>query len=569
MASPLPPDSPRPLKPVQDTRLAEPRFKATVAPASAAPSLGVDDVLYTLFRHKKKIIGFALLGFAAAAALHLRPKPDSFTASAKLFIRYVVSEGKSVPSDGTVTKSPDRGGETILSSEQEILRSLDLATKVAQTIGPEKVLAKLEGGDTLPKAAMAIMERLDVNVPRWSSVITISFKHPDPEITAQVVRLVVDQYLKTHVEIHRSSGMVGEFLAQETDQLRSRLAQTEEELRRARAKAGVSSVEDARKSIVEQINSIRQQVFGLRAEQAAREMTLKQLSERRAKLEPKAAAPAGGASAEANGATTASAATPPAVSATEEPSAPTMAVLEEYREAAMLLETHRQREQQLLLTFTPENSRVQGARAQREAAERRKRDLETRYPALVRALAAKAATPAGVAASPARDLAEEYARAMDQEVTALNTMEAKVKMLTSQVEALRAEAASLDQTEGTIQQLMRKKELEESNYRRYAASLEQSRINEALGSGKVSNISIIQAPTPAFIDPAKEDSKLVKMLAAGGLGLGLAWAFLVDFFLDRSVRRPADIERGVRAPLFLTIPRQARPKTPRKRKKEK
>ena len=577
MAPPPSSDSPRPLKPVQDTRLAEPRFKASVPAANASATLGVDDVLYTLFRHKKKIIAFTLLGLAGATALHFKPKPDSYTASAKLFIRYVVSEGKSVPADGTVTKSPDRGGETILSSEQEILRSLDLATKVAQTIGPEKILAKLDGGDTLPKAAMALMERLDVNVPRWSSVITISFKHPDPEITAQVVRLVVDQYLKTHVEIHRSSGMVGEFLAQETDQLRSRLAQTEEELRRARAKAGVLSVEDARRSITDQINGMRQQIFGLRAEQAAREMTLKQLTERRAKLEPKAPAqaepapgspqPASGAAAKVDAGPSAPSPTP-ATTGGEEPAALTPAVVEQYRLAAMLLETHRQREQQLLLTFTPENSRVQGARAQREAAERSKRELEERYPLLVQSQVARAAAPAGVTPNPARDLAEEYARAMEQEITALNTMEAKVKMLTSQIETLRGEAAALDQTEGTIQQLLRKKELEESNYRRYAASLEQSRINEALGSGKVSNISIIQAPTPAFIDPAKEDSKLVKMLAAGGLGLGLAWAFLVDFFLDRSVRRPADIERGVRAPLFLTIPRQARPKPPQRRKKK-
>jgi uncharacterized protein involved in exopolysaccharide biosynthesis/Mrp family chromosome partitioning ATPase len=404
-------------------------------------------------------------------------------------------------------------------------------------------------------------------------VVTIVFKHPDPEITAQVVRLVVEQYLKTHVEIHRSSGMVGEFLAQETDQLRSRLAQTEEELRRARAKAGVLSVEDARKAISDQVNGLRQQIFGLRAEQAAREMTLKQLTERRAKLEPRPPAAAGDASGSAapaagNGVSGEAKTEAAGSGSSEEPSAPTMAVLEEYRDASMLLETYRQREQQLRLTFTAENSRVQSARAQREAAENRKRDIETRYPTLVRTLAAKAAAPAGGTANPARDLSEEYARAMEQEITVLNTMEAKVKMLTSQIETLRTEAAALDQTEGTIQQLLRKKELEESNYRRYAASLEQSRINEALGSGKVSNISIIQAPTPAFIDPAKEQSKLTKILAASCLVLGLAWAFLVDFFFDRSVRRPADIERGVRAPLFLTIPRQARPKAPRRRKRK-
>jgi Mrp family chromosome partitioning ATPase len=481
MAPPPPSDSPRPLKPVQDTRLAEPRFKATVAPTSTASSLGVDDVLFTLFRHKKKIIALALLGFAAAATFHFWPKPESYTASAKLYIRYVVMEGKGGPADGTITKSPDRGGETILSNELEILRSLDLATKVAQTIGPAKVLEKLEGGDLLSKAAMAVSERLNVYTAPWSSVVTIIFKHPDPEITAQVVRIVVEQYLKTHVEIHRSSGMVGEFLAQETDQLRSRLAQTEEELRRARAKAGVLSVEDARKAIMDQVNGIRQQIFGIRAEQAAREMTLKQLAERRAKLEPKAPAAAEAtpgaatnsaappATPEAAVSTTAAATsgaaatpaatavtvpTPAVTSGAEEPAALTPAIVEEYRLASMLLETHRQREQQLLLTFTPENSRVQGARAQREAAERTKRDLEARYPALIQTAPVKsAASPTGVAANPARTLVEEYARAMDQELYALNTMEAKVKMLTSQIDTLRAEAVALDQTEGPIQQL--------------------------------------------------------------------------------------------------------------------
>ena len=72
MALPPSSDSPRPLKPVQDTRLAEPRFKASVPAANTPSTLGVDDVLFTLFRHKKKIILFALLGLAAAAAVQTR-----------------------------------------------------------------------------------------------------------------------------------------------------------------------------------------------------------------------------------------------------------------------------------------------------------------------------------------------------------------------------------------------------------------------------------------------------------------------------------------------------------------
>ena len=35
---------------------------------------------------------------------------------------------------------------------------------------------------------------------------------------------------------------------------------------------------------------------------------------------------------------------------------------------------------------------------------------------------------------------------------------------------------------------------------------------------------------------------------------GLALAFLIELFLDRSVKRPTDIETKLRLPLFISIP---------------
>ena len=44
------------------------------------------------------------------------------------------------------------------------------------------------------------------------------------------------------------------------------------------------------------------------------------------------------------------------------------------------------------------------------------------------------------------------------------------------------------------------------------------------------------------------------MVLAGCIGMGLGLAFLIDLFLDRSMKRSSDIERHLRLPVFLSIP---------------
>jgi Mrp family chromosome partitioning ATPase len=231
------------------------------------------------------------------------------------------------------------------------------------------------------------------------------------------------------------------------------------------------------------------------------------------------------------------------------------AVVDEYRGVYTRVEVLRRREQELLLLFTPENARVKDTRAQLADAERQLRELETQHPPLARSFAAKAAaTPS--AAGPGAAGPQGFA--LELEAAQLNALDVRVKTLLTQMDTLRKEAVALDQLEGNILELTRKRQLEEANYQRYSASLEQSRINEALGSGKVSNISVIQTPTPPAVDPGKT-AKIAGGIAAGGLALGVAWAFLIEMLLDRSIRRPAEVERLLRIPLFLSIPRSGPP----------
>jgi succinoglycan biosynthesis transport protein ExoP len=481
-------------------------------------SFRLSDAYYILFRHKWKILICTILGLGAAGA-YFKLRPPPFQSEARLFVRFVITDGGgTAPSDTTsIRMSPDSRGATILDSELQIITSWDLAQTVARNVGPEKILAGKEGNSLL-EAAMVVRKGLIAEVPRNSSTIEVAFLHPDAEMAQTILREYVSSYLKRHVEIHRAAGMVGEFLAQETDQLRARLAQTEEELRKVNARAGVVSLEESKQAIAAQIAHIRQQTFELQVELAGRTSIYEQMT--------KLKTPSPGDPAD-----TAESPVPP-----EQVAA--------YQKLVMQINQLRTREQELLNYFKEGSSRVLEIRNQLNQTETQRQQLVTEYPGLTRVT--PAVVPSGSAIPNVYDPLAEAAQ--------ITAVQARIKMLVQQMELLRTEAANLDQLETSILELRRRKELEEANYRRYAASLEQSRIKEAMGDGKVSNISVVQSPTPAY-QLWQPLLKMVGGIAAAGLALGLAWALLIEFFLDHSLRRPADVERLLRAPLFIAIPR--------------
>lgn len=479
--------------------------------------MNLGDIYYVLFRHKWKILVCSLLGFGACfAVFKLRPPP--LQSQAKILVRYIVSEPRTVPAGiDAPAKSPDQRGETIMASEIEILTSFDLAKQVAEAIGPAKILGNNPRGPDLNLAANVINRGLVVTAAPRSSIIQLTFSHADPEIVQAVLNEVVQRYFKMHGDIHRTKGMLGDFLIQETDQYRSRLQQTEEELRKARSRAGVFAIDDGKKLQTEQMAALRQQIFAVEADLVQRSALLQQLA-KRAPDSPE-----------------------PAPAETEAPLS--NEVVEEYKVASARLTNLQRTEQELLMQYTAENGRVRDLRARLAEAEAAKRKLEEVHPALLRTAPEKLPSPS------ARPSPVDQAIA----VAEIAALQAKLKQLNTQFETLREEAGKIDAVEGEVAQLRRKKELDESNYRLFAISLEQSRISDALSNGRVSNLTLIQTPTP----PAADMKKLQKLLAGigfGGIAVGLGWAFLIEFYLDRSVRRPIDVERGLKLPLFLAIP---------------
>lgn len=489
---------------------------------SDAPGLTISDVYHILFRRKAAILVCSLCGIGAAVALYfLNPPP--YSSEAKLFIRYVAETKTPAPGGAMATaKSPDQRGETILDSEMEIITSWDIARQVAQTVGPEVILGHTGMPNALTAAAAEIKANLLVEAPPRSSVIRLVFRHRKPAVAQRVLNEIIACYLRTHVEIHRAVGIVDDFLTQETDQIRTKLTETEKALRESRSKAGVLSLPDARKAYTEQIAAIRQQIFATRAELAERQAVLRELQ----RLAPAGAA--AGSTASVDGIPAAS--------------------LEQHRNALYRLGVLRRMEQDLLTQYREENTRVQDVRAQIAATEKVRQSLETEFPSLARANAG--ADLPGAAAMPKTDPEAEAIR-----VTAL---ESKLATLDTQLDEVRAEAAGLEEVDGSITDLNRKKDLEEANFRYFSASLEQARIDEALGAGRVSNISEIQKPSPPAPDSIGA-TKLMGLLGGAGIFTGFAWAFFMELYVDRTVKRPADLERILRPSILLSVPDLALP----------
>jgi len=495
-------------------------------PLPSAQGMSANDILYVFFRHKWKIIICSLTGILTSVAIYLF-HPPPFQSQAMLFIRYVLENSSpGMPGNDEKAISPDQRGETIINTEVSILSSMDIANQVADTIGAEKILAKSKGPKDREHAAATIRDNLTIDTLPKSSVIRLVYKSSDPTLAQPVLRALVDAYLKKHVEVHRGAGAVGDFLSQETDQLRSRLSQTEDELRKAKDKAGIISIEDSKKVYSEQVAKIQQDIYDAEAELAERTAVLDELAKRSPQAAKTIASKIGSNQAQV-------------------PDADMGA----YRNLLSRLDLLQRTEQMLLSQFTEQNQRVIDVRTQIADAQAKKKKLEDQFPSLaqmiVQAQPVSSSTGSPPTASNSIDLAAEAAR--------LSGLQSKIKVLRAEQEQIRTEAGSIDQMEGSISELQRQQELEEQNYRYYSVHLEANRIDEALGSGRALNIAEIETPTLPSPDMLKE-LKVIGGITVGCIALGIGWAFLIEFYFDHSIRRSQDVERTLRIPLFLSIP---------------
>ena len=131
--------------------------------------------------------------------------------------------------------------------------------------------------------------------------------------------------------------------------------------------------------------------------------------------------------------------------------------------------------------------------------------------------------------------------------------QAKVEALKARLQDIQQRTKKLSELAPQIEDLERKREMDEANYKYFAASLEKARIDEALDPSKMPNISAVQRPSPPGLETKKRD-KIALVLIGGGVALGIVFALLRGMVLNQTVGRPLQLETQLHIPLMLSIP---------------
>ncbi|MGI9087587.1 MAG: GumC family protein [Chthoniobacterales bacterium] len=482
--------------------------------------LGMGDILHALFKHKWKILICALLGFVAAMAVRSFYTP-LYESHAKLLVRYVLERTPIDPVDANSGKTSDN----VIGSEVEILTSWDLAVQVAEAIGVKRLVPDGGPGTSKTDAASVVASGLSVVSGKGSNIIFVSYASSDPELAVLVLDELLNRYFTKHLEVHRSAGAF-DFVTQQTDQIHTRLNETEDALKALKAKAGIISYADSTAALSNQLQKVTDELYNAE-EQVAAETNLVKLMEEAEKTtdHPKEVATHGASSGD----------------------------IQHYQSIVTRLKQLRDYELDLLSKFTSENVLVKFNRNQIEDLEKQRAGLEKKFPDL--------ATSAAPSASPPPTVASE-----------------KIKLLEAQgrVESLKARLGSVHEgmqrlaEVGTqIADLERNQELEIANYKYFKNTLEKARVDEALDPSKMPNISTVQRPSPPNKVFGKRD-KVVRYLALSGLGLAVALTLLKELVLNHTVKRPLELENRLGTRLLVSIPytgRNGHRRLPWKRRK--
>lgn len=501
-------------------------------------SLTMRDLVYVLFRHKWKMLLFFTSVFCLFVLVTVTSSPI-YRSEAKLLLKV---GRESVTLDPTASTGPvmhvTQSRLSEINSEIEILRGRDLIEQVVDSIGcdqlmmtskaagggssfkqqiksllsgPKKILKKclmVEPLSERKQVLLKVYDNLYVGADKDSNIIKISYTSKSPEMARQVVSKLIELSLEKHIAAYRTPGSY-EFFVEQTAHLKQKLKASEEQLKALKNRVGINSIDQQQKNLLDRIQMVEIEKNTAVSDLASSNAKVKSLAEAIAEI--------------------------PQTTVLEETTGYPSSGADAMREELFRLQLE---EQKLLKSFSEDSRNVQSIR--REIA---------RAQELLKKEQDRTQVTKGLSRS-----YEELNLAMLTEKAEQVALREKLASLHQQFEAARQQLAPLNEAAIQIAELTRDIATQEANLRRYSENLEQARIDDAMESQRISNISVVQGATLPI-----QSIRPRRLLNLGlGLFLGAFGAILlaiVSELMDHTVKTPQDIEEKLNLPTLGYVPR--------------
>ena len=475
------------------------------------PELSLRDIFYIIFRQKWKIL-LIFLVVTGTVAFFAMSRQDIYRSEAKLMVQ-LGRENMTLDPTATTGQLINVSKSLIqeIKSELEILKSNDLAESVVDTMGIETILAgSCEESDfNRQNAVTKVQNCLKVKALDDSAVIQVAYEAHRPELAQDVLVRFLDLFLEKHIAVHQVSGSY-DFFNEQTEYLRTNLTGIEDQVRSLKNKTGISSPDEYRSMHLQRIMMIENEIEKAEADLAfssGRVRTLKIMLDKM-----------------------------PETSIQRETIGHQNSLAEKLRERLYDLQL---KERELASTFDKENRMVQITR-----------DQIAEVQAL---LSEEEPTHSLVTSGPNSSYQNLKLEALTELANA-DALREKINVLKSSLDEAQLFLQTLNSDEVKIRRLLRELSINEENYRRYSENLEQVRIDHALKSEKISNISIIQ-PANLPILPVGTSKQLVVALGFV-LGIGCAaCTALFSTYIDHSIVTPEQVKDKLDLPTLASIPR--------------
>lgn len=480
-----------------------------------------------------------VLALGCLVALLLLPR--SYRSEARLFLqlgRESLGVDPTATTGQTIGMSAS-GREDEIASAIDVIRSRGLISKVVEDLGSDAVLGRSshveDGPDPsmlgrlagLPNAVLSpvvgalqsidpmsdferavllISKGLFVDAERKSEVIVIAYQAKSPELAQRVVEAIVRSYRDEHLRLHRTDGSQS-FFDEQQELLASELGEVKEQLKVAKNRMGIASIQGERDILESRRKDI---VQGLsETSRSMKELTGKSIALQR-ELEL----------------------TPARINSqqVQKANAATEAQETQLFELQLL-------ESEYNAKYSPDNPRLIAIREQVKEAEGRYNEKS------------KGSSEKTDDVNPIhRDLTLELIR----NESLLAGLEDKETALRSEETDIANRIEKLNGHEIEIDNLEREANLRERKYIAYAESFEQARIRQALETERISSVVVAQHATLEE-KPVSPSKLAILLFGFASMVTGAAGVALLCIQFDDRLVTPTAVRKRLGIPVLATI----------------